>query len=574
VSAVRAIVVLAISAFFLFVAGPPMFEKPPWPYTGVHAAFVPPFERTVTVRVDRDSPGYRAGLRTGDVVGCLSLATYETLFPFYSTVIAYSARPVRVCVRRDGGVWRSVTFAPQRMPPSAMFYHSALLGALRLIVYAVFLFVGCALVLVRPGLMTWCLFGYCLASAPTAASMGMWLTLPPALYAAITLPTSGWVGLGAPILALFALTVPSDSPPSGWRRTLFVVVAVAFALGALEMAVFPAAVLDIGSVPRVLDEAFTFLTVAIVVARLVTMQREERARFGWAAFAIIFGVLVNDVRNVVSSGTISMLAGYATVVMPLALMYAILRRHVIDVRFVLSRTLVFGVITTIVVGFIGVVDWATNLYLHQARAAMAIDALVTIGLGFVLHRTYRWVEFAVDSLIFREKHLGEEYLHRLARTLPFAESEETIDRAIVCAPYEKLALTGAALFRVDRAGFAAVCAEGWPTSALAPLPHDHALPRFFMAERAPMRVDDLHSEMRAALPESAGPALAVPIFQRNELTGFALYGLHRDGTKLDPDEERTLERLCESAAQAYTGVELDAYRGVRTSPLAIEVSPS
>ena len=43
----------------------------------------------------------------------------------------------------------------------------------------------------------------------------------------------------------------------------------------------------------------------------------------------------------------------------------------------------------------------------------------------------------------------------------------------------------------------------------------------------------------------------MPIFQGATLTAFAFYGLHRDSTKLDPDELETLQRLCEWAAQVY-----------------------
>jgi hypothetical protein len=153
------------------------------------------------------------------------------------------------------------------------------------------------------------------------------------------------------------------------------------------------------------------------------MEHAERARFAWAAFAIIFGVIANDLRNVLSYSfvpqvqSLSTFAADLTIVMPLALMYAILKRHVIDVRFVISRTVVYAAITTMVVVLIGVLDWATSAYLHQARVALALDALVTIGLGLILHRVYGWVEYGVDFLLFRHKHEAETYLHRLARTV-------------------------------------------------------------------------------------------------------------------------------------------------------------
>jgi hypothetical protein len=49
------------------------------------------------------------------------------------------------------------------------------------------------------------------------------------------------------------------------------------------------------------------------------------------------------------------------------------------------------------------------------------------------------------------------------------------------------------------------------------------------------------------------------------MTGFAVYGIHRDGTALDPDELETLSHLCDAAAQAYTYIEVRQYRTERSA---------
>ncbi len=59
----------------------------------------------------------------------------------------------------------------------------------------------------------------------------------------------------------------------------------------------------------------------------------------------------------------------------------------------------------------------------------------------------------------------------------------------------------------------------------------------------------------AALADCGSPTVAVPVFNGDELAGFILYGVHRDGTRLDPDEVALLETLAESAGQAYVRVE-------------------
>jgi hypothetical protein len=260
---------------------------------------------------------------------------------------------------------------------------------------------------------------------------------------------------------------------------------------------------------------------------------------------------------------LSIVAADLTVVMPIAMTYAILKRHVIDVRFVISRTVVYALLTTLIVAVIGAVDWLTSAYLSQVRVAMAIDAAVTIGLAFVLHRLYGWIERVVDFLLYRRKHHAEMYLNRLAKTLLRASREDTIDRALVHAPYETLDLTMAALFRAQGASFIVAAATGWDFSAAPALEAEHELVRFLATERQKLQVRDLRSHVAEQF-ESGGPcpALAIPIFQGDDLTAFAVYGIHRDGTKLDPDEIETLEHICEIAAQAYVRIELLRYRTV------------
>ena len=391
---------------------------------------------------------------------------------------------------------------------------------------------------------------------------------------------AGIPGLGSTtavaFLLLFSVLVPDDRIPYGWRRTAFYFAGI-IALADITLAAVSNFYTDVtvsASLINNVDESLTALTVLVVIARLATMQRMERARFGWAAFAIIFGVITNDLRNVLANGSmvpLSIVAADLTVVMPLCLMYAILKRHVIDVRFVISRTVVYAAITTLIVGVIGLVDWMTSAYLSQVRVAMAIDAAATIGLAFALHRAYSWIESAVDFVLFRHKHNAETYLNRMSKTLLRAKREDTIDRALVHAPYEKLDLTVAALFRANGSSFVISAAAGWDSLAATPFDEEHELVRFLVTERTKLQIRDLRAHVAEEFEgHGARPAVAIPLFQSDELVAFAVYGIHHDGTKLDPDEIETLERLCETAAQAYTGIELARYRAVASTIPSVE----
>lgn len=576
-TALRAFITIGLAVFWLALFAPPMFQTPPAVYTGVTLERTGELIQRNLVRVDRGSPAYRAGLRTGDVLGCLSSRDAALLFNSAQNIQAgyVPGTVISTCVSRNGATV-NVHFTAQTRGVAENTYGSNALSALRVLVAIVFSLTGIALVIARPCLMTWLFFVYCLGSAPSFASGEVWTILPPWAFAVASgLPSLGSL-TAVSFLLLFSIVVPNDGIPSGWRRVAFV---FACAIVAADLALMAAsqwvtAFYVTPDLQNNVDEALTMLTVLFIAARLATMERSERARFGWAAFAIIFGVITNDLRNVLSTSdshgvqALSVLAADLTVIMPLAMTYAILKRHVIDVRFVISRTVVYAIITTLVIAVIGAVDWLTSAYLSQVRVAMAIDAGVTIALAFVLHRAYGQIERAVDFLLYRHKHRAQTYLNRLAKTFLRATREETIDRAVVQAPYEKLDLAMAALFRAEGSSFVVSAAVGWDLSAAPALDCEHELVRFLSTERQKLQVRDLRSHVAEQF-ESGGPcpALAIPIFQGDDLTAFAVYGIHRDGTKLDPDEIETLEHLSDSAAQAYVRIELLRYRTMLQSPL-------
>ena len=59
-------------------------------------------------------------------------------------------------------------------------------------------------------------------------------------------------------------------------------------------------------------------------------------------------------------------------------------------------------------------------------------------------------------------------------------------------------------------------------------------------------------------PALAQPILAIPLVVRHDLIAFVLYGGHKTGEAIDPDEQKTLANLAHAAASAYEHIHAKA----------------
>lgn len=555
----RAVIVATIALVVLVIHGAPMFMHPPTLYSGVSRHSTGALVQPNIIDVAPNSPAYRAGLRSGDVIGCLSLRDSRLLF--FTRAGYVPGTPLSLCVNRNG-VRRQVRFVPEARPPAPSLYINDTLAGVRLAAYAVLLLCSVILVLGRPGLMTWCFFVFAIVSAPNTPGRLYYTVDGPWFY----LFWFGCSNLLTPTFAAwllaFTLLVPDDSVRSGWRASaLRATLAVVPVMSALGILTYGQSAFYFSE--RIIAAAYLVLVglvILTVLCRVVKSEPAERARFAWAALAITWTVvlflLTTNAITGVSGAPIAMLE----VITPLLLMYVIFKRHVIDIRFAVSRTLVYAIITTFVVAIVGAVDWATSAYLHEVKVAMALDALATIAVAFALNRLHRWVERAVDMALFRRKYAAEEYLDRLGPTLLDARREETIHGELAGAPVRALDLTMAAVFRSTDSAFVLSASAGSKVAVPPAFDPDHELVRFLNTGRALVHLSSIVYESAAAL--------AIPIFQGKRLTGFVLYGPHTDGTHLDPDEIDTLKRFCDAAAQAYISITYERYNALPQAALA------
>jgi hypothetical protein len=246
----------------------------------------------------------------------------------------------------------------------------------------------------------------------------------------------------------------------------------------------------------------------------------------------------------------------------LILAYGLLRHRVFDIGFAFNRTVVFTILSTLLLLAFGVTEFAVDKLLHfEGREKNVIfDAVVALGVILSFHRIQHWVSHQVDHIFFKKWHAAAQALrHAMDKAAHIADPAVLRQRFSV-AVADFAAGAGCAIYqRIDGVGFK--LQHGTLLDAPALLGVD----------------DDAVLEMRTAgtwvyldtLKTEARGQLAFPILARGGMQGVVLVGSKALGQLYRPDE---LSLLAVSVQQL--GQDLEVLRAEalaqRADALALE----
>lgn len=494
-------------------------------------------------QVDPETPAAAAGMVTGDQLDFRNSTLHDRLVG-----LEYQpARPgerVSFIVLHDGRAHRLQLVAGAVTSSQAQHaIFSPLASFLRLTGFA---YIGVALVILlrRPSRMTWGLFLYLVSSTNVELYRFPEAIAPLAAFASDLLGVAGTVGL-----IIFAARFPGDGA-TGWRGwldrfalgigALFAIPNVAWDAHSLFLGEGPAAWMSYGSTLGAL--ALILIAGATLVATYVSARRAERQRLQWVIAGVFFSLLSaasgwarywSPAYTLATSDAVAWTATILYACAPFAIAYAVVRQRVFDISFVISRTLVYTLVSATVFGAFALIEWFVGHVLEQTGIAIVVVALAAIGIAFSLDALYGRAEEFVERTLFRRRHLAERHIASITAGLPYAENDGAVEAALVGEPVHAYALTSAELFRRDQSG-------GFFSNG-------NVLDR-----RVAMQLQG----RRGALRLHAGdPALAVPVFVRARLEAVALYGAHVNGEDIDPDEAASLEAMGVAAGIAYDHLE-------------------
>jgi len=451
-----------------------------------------------------------------------------------------------------------------------------------MLAYLATIMVGAWLVLVRPSRMTWAFFLFCCGWV--GDSVTLWVALPDALFAVNAVLYGALNGAASAMLAVFALRFPNDRA-DGWRRpaeriawaslALFVPLGVYVQCGVFGW--------PLGLAAAILSGAGAIGLVFVALVFLLTYVHSsaaERAKVRWVGLGLVIGyagplafVAGSSIPGFASElplPAINLLQALGIAV-PLSVAYVVVRHRVFDVRFVLGRAAVYGVVTSVVVAGVALLDYVAGKVLARTQLTVIAEAAVAIIVGLSLNTVHKRTEATVERVFFRKRRRAEERLRRAGEGLVHADSADAIARALVDETIGALGLASAAVFRRDEGRFARVASRGWDATDCDVLASDESAVLAVGARREPLAVRDGHWP-HGVLPHGRGaPVYVLPIILRDRLDAMLFVGAHDGDEQIDPDELATLRALCDAAAGAFD--HLDAMIALeRAAALEAEVN--
>jgi hypothetical protein len=283
------------------------------------------------------------------------------------------------------------------------------------------------------------------------------------------------------------------------------------------------------------------------------------------AFALVFDNIVPqffDLTARAHAATLFLvLYGLLTIsplVVAAALLYAMTQYRVVDLRFAMSRALVYGTTTAFLVGIFALVEWGAGRLFEGTNVAAYAGLFAALLIAFAANWLHRHADQLIDALFFRRARQAADRLRHVAASLLYTDTESTIVTFLVDEPVKTLDLASAALFLATREKepFERVGDRGWSQAELSAIDLSDEIVPQLRAETKPLGVPELHWRADELPHGIAAPVLAIGLKARGDLFGVVFYGAHTDGAAINSDERELLATLAFNAASAYAQIEV------------------
>lgn len=502
--------------------------------------------------VQRGSTAAAAGLRSGDRVDFQRTGWTMHLWLWDAEFVA--GRPVVMPIDRNGEPLSVTIVAPQK--PVDM-------GALtfrivQLLFSVVLMALAVGVIFIRTDGLTLAFYAFCILCV--TADSTEWMRISPPIMMPLAaveslLPVIGYVGF-----VYLCLRFPTGKAIGPWRSVdrcvpyFGVLLGLVYYLHFYQSALLTGASSSLYLASSILAVLGVVVGFAAYLSRFWNASGPDLTRMRWVAAAIVVYVVAlvlfftDQIINRSPTPWIIWLFSFNPA--PFAFAYALVKEHVLDIRLVGARAVMYAAVTSILVALLALADWLFERRLEDARLATVFEVAITIAFSFWLSTLHKRIDRFAERVFFASRHRAFERIHHMARALPFTESFLTVERMITNEAAQTLQLSSGALFRLADGVYSRTASVGWEGAAER-LDADDPLVLFARSERRGVQLS-IAPPSDARVPHgNARPIFALPVFAGRNTIAVVLYGGHRDGEAIDAEEEQLLNALGHAAATAY-----------------------
>jgi hypothetical protein len=177
--------------------------------------------------------------------------------------------------------------------------------------------------------------------------------------------------------------------------------------------------------PVVLMAGLPALTLALGY-RSSSVERRLRIRWVLLSTGLLFALVAIQTQQAQTTVTNLILTSAMLIASIAGMLYAVLRHRLVDISFVLDRTLVYGLMTGLVVGVFALLEQIIEKLAVGNDASLLLQAGTTLIVALLLNRVHRRVESTVDQLLFKRQHRSIQQLHAFRRQCAHVERGEVL----------------------------------------------------------------------------------------------------------------------------------------------------
>jgi GAF domain-containing protein len=552
--ALCALMLLAFAAQIIDVVG---FGGRPW--YGYWDAVTADSGQPYVVEIAQPTPGgaaARAGLHDGDRIDLRQVDAAARVALLYQPT---AVRPVRLMVQRAKKTF-AVEFVGSSQYETNMTV-KVIVNVVALLPYLLALCCAWLIALRRSQTSEGRLLCYTLLAVVGYSFGPFSIAVPSALASALLLV------LSTASLAVAAILPVVLSARVGARsRVRTALELLVYLLGAASLAAggacavgMYAAMIDpvplaFGVAWRLLDAAVFAAALIAVSAAVASASQTERPRAAWLLLPLPIALLLSTTAAdlnvyaqswgafmtalIISNGLL--LAGIVAVT------YALLKRRVLDIQFVIGRTLVVaGVSGVIVISFV-LLEWLLGHVLENVGhvTGLVANAALALALGLSLQFVHTRVDAVVDFAFFHKRHESERALRDFAKEAAFVTKRDALlDQTLAIVQAHTDARAGSVLLDGDGT-YRAV--RGFGETQVDAGENDAAI----LAMKTWHKPVDPHG-----YETTLSGDLALPMLARGRLLGVLLCGERRSGEAYTPDEVDALTELAYGVGSALEAID-------------------